>query len=526
MDLIRVEYEELPAVFDPEEALKPDAPLIHQDFAEHKAVFPVAGRQGNQACRVRFRQGDVEAGFSQADEIIENRFSTHPHHPAYLETHAALADCDALGNLTVWLTTQSVYKSQELIAKLLDLPLTRVRVVGTAVGGGFGGKKPRVEHYAAVLAYKVRKPVRIVLSREEDLAVTFKRHPAVIDVRTGVKRDGTLTAWTLKMVMNTGAYADHGPCIAAFGSFHGKGPYRTPHAVVEARVVYTNQSMSGAFRGYGNPQVVFAVESQMDIVARRLGMDPLALRRRNAMRPGDAMLSGQRYDSVRLRETLDQAAKAFGWGKPKPSARSGRKRGFGVACGSHPTAGMGSSVLLRLMADGTLQVVTGFIEIGAGEHTVAAQVAAEALGIAFDKVRVIAADTDKTPFENYTAGSRSTFNLGHVIRLAAEDLRRELIERAAEMLEVDAEDLRTEEERVFIASTPQRELSYAEVAKAANLHLGGPIAGKASYVALSPAGVEENVEGSALRTFATHGYVTHMADVEVDEETGEVEIVG
>ncbi len=530
LELIEVDYEELPAVFDPEEALQPDAPLVHEDFAQHQVNFEIEGREGNRVCRLGYDYGDPEAGWALADEVIENRFRTHAHHPTYLETHGALAEVDSGGNVTVHLTTQSVYVSQELIAAILGIPLSKVRVVGTTVGGGFGGKKPRIEHYAAVMAYELRKPVRIVLSREEDLACTFRRHPSAAHVRSGVQRDGTVTAWDLGMVMDTGAYTDHGPSIAGLCAFHCRGPYRIPNVKIDVSVVYTNQSISGAFRGYGNPQAAFAVECQMDAIARKLDMDPIELRQRNAMGPGDPMINGQCYPDVRLRETLEQAASAFGWEPAgpgsKPSRRGGRKRGIGVACGSQPTGGMGSSAVIKMMADGTIQVLTGIIEIGAGEYTVAAQIAAETLGIPYEKVRVIGADTDKTPFDFYTAASRATLNLGNSVRRAAEDVRSELLQRAAEMIEASPDDLRMESERVFISGAPERSLSYADVARAANLFRDGPIVGKGSYaVDVPPILPGFRQEGAPPEDFATHAYATHIAEVEVDEETGEVEVL-
>ena len=530
LDRIELEYEALPAVFNPEEALRPEAPLVHEDFSAHRINFQIEERQGNQVCRLGYEYGDLEAGFAQADEIIENRFETQGHHPLYLETHAALAEVDTGGQLTVRLTTQWVFGSQELIAALLDLPLSRVRVISTTVGGGFGGKKPRVEPYAAMMAYKLRRPVRIVLNREEDLATTYRRHPSVADVRTGVKRDGTLTAWDLKILLDTGAYTDHGPSVAALCAFQARGPYRIPNVSIDARVVYTNQSMSGAFRGYGNPQAAFAVECQMDAVARTLRMDPLELRRKNAMGPGDPMVNGSSYPGVFLRETLEQAAAAFGWAEAKGTAgtrgRNGPRRGVGIACGSAPTGGMGSSSVIKLMSDGTAQVLTGICEIGAGEYTVAAQIAAETLGLPYEKVRVIAADTDGTPVESYTAASRSTLSMGNSVRMAARDAREELLKRAAEMLEADPDDLRTEAERVFLASAPERGLSYAEVTKAANLFRDGPILGKGAYNAENPTHQSGFTEwGMPPESFPTHGFVTHIAEVEVDEETGEVEVL-
>ena len=433
LELIRVEYEELPAVFDPEGALRPDAPVIHEDFEKTKAIFDVRDRQGNQACKTRFHHGDLDVGFKEADEVIENRFTTHPHHPAYLETHSALAEYDASGNMTVWLTTQSVFKVQEVIGKLLDMPLSRIRVIGSTVGGGFGGKKPRIDHYAAAMAYKTRKPVRITLSREEDMETTYQRHPSIVDIKTGAKKDGTLTAWDFRMLMDTGAYADHGPSILAMGCFHARGPYKTPNVNIEGRLAYTNKTISGAFRGYGNPQANWAVESQMDILSRTLGIDPLELRYKNGMGDGDPMVNGQRYPEVNLRETLESAAEAVDWGKAAGTPANGKKRGIGIACGSHPSGGMGSSAIVKVMPDGTAQVVSGVIEIGPGEYTIAAQVAAETLGVAYEKIRMVTADTDGTPYENITAASRITFNVGHAVRLASEDARNELLARAAEI---------------------------------------------------------------------------------------------
>jgi carbon-monoxide dehydrogenase large subunit len=408
---------------------------------------------------------------------------------------------------------------------LLDLPMTRVRVIGTAVGGGFGGKKPRADLYAAALAFKARRPVRIVLGREEDLAVTYKRHPSIIDIQSGVKRDGALTAWDFRIVLNTGAYADHGPSVLSFGAFHARGPYRTPHVNIEGRLVYTNRNVSGAFRGYGNPQVAFAVESQMDIIARTLGIDPVELRRNNGVGPGDAMVNGQRYPEVWFRDTLNRAVEAFGWEKPKAPPADGRRRGIGIAAGSHPSGGWSSSATVKWMADGTLQVVTGTIEIGAGEYTVAAQVAAEAAGVPYEKVRVVAADTDITPYEQFTGASRSTFTMGQAVRLAALDAREELLRRAAELLEAPVEDLDTGRERVFIASAPDRGATFAEVAKAANLHQDGPILGKASCSPAAPPAVREYWEGAPMHEFPAHGYAAHIAEVEVDEETGTVELI-
>ncbi len=526
LDLIHVEYEELEAVFDPSEALKPDAPLIHEDFAKHKSYYNVLGRENNQVCRMGFHCGNIEAGLREADLVIENRYTTHCHHPTYLETHAALADSGSTGELTVWTTTQGVSKIQEWISHLLGISETRVRVISSAVGGGFGGKKPRADLYAAALAFKARKPTRIILSREEDFAVTSKRHPATIDIRSGVKRDGTLCAWDFKMIMDTGAYADHGPSIASFGSCNARGPYKTPHVNIDTRVVYTNNNISGAFRGYGNPQVTFANESQMDHIAREIAMDPVDFRRLNGIEPNGMMVNGSRFPDVWFRETLDQAAEAFGWNNRNKETRfNNRKRGIGIAAGSHPTGGWSSSAIVKWMADGSLQVITGTVEIGSGQHTVATQLASEVTGVPCEKIRIVAGDTDLTSFDLFTGASRSTLTMGGAVRLAALDARKELIARAANILEAPIEDLKIDGEEIFITSTPNKKLSFAELASASNIHQDGPIIGKGSWSPATPSSVSENHEGAPMHEFPAHGYVTHIAEVEVDEETGEVEIL-
>ncbi|MFQ5694102.1 MAG: xanthine dehydrogenase family protein molybdopterin-binding subunit, partial [Nitrospinota bacterium] len=248
LSLIEAEYEELPAVFDPMEAIAPDAPLLHERAEPYEATFEVKGRQGNIACRTRFGHGDLEVGFREADEVFEHTFRTHQNHQTYLEPQAALAAPDGQGGVTLWVTTQGVYYSQNLLARVLGLPLTKVRVIGTSVGGGFGGKKPRLEMYAALLALRSGKPVRMQFTREEEFVAGLPRHPTITQIRTGVKRDGTLTAREAKLYYDTGAYTDHGPTIAAGGALYAKGTYRIPHVRAESFTIYTNKTICGAFR--------------------------------------------------------------------------------------------------------------------------------------------------------------------------------------------------------------------------------------------------------------------------------------
>ena len=527
LSLIEVDYEELPAVFDPIEAVLPDAPLIHENVGDYDTTFDVKGQQGNVACRITFTQGDIEAGLREADEVFDHTFRTHQTHQTYLESHTALAIPDGQGGLTIRVSTQGVFYSQGLISKVLKLPFSKVRVIGSAVGGGFGGKKPRVEMYAALLALQAGRPVRMQFTRDEEFIAGLPRHPTVIEIRSGVKRDGRLTAREAKLYYDTGAYTGHGPMIVACGAIYAKGVYRIPHVRTVGYTVYTNKTISGAFRGYGNPQSTFAVESHMDAVATELGIDPLDLRRINGMEHGDSLVNGQKMPGVWLKKTLEDAARFVNWeaGIPGGDGNHPVRRGRGIACGMHVSGGLSSSAIVKVMEDGTIQVVSGVIEVGAGQVTMAAQVAAEELGIDIEDVRVVPADTDATPFENHTAASRVTYNVGNVVRLATADAKRQLLERASDLLEVPVEDLRVENKQVLMPGAPGKGMTFGKIVKAAHVKRGGPILGRGVFDAVGPPVIPDCQDGSPRGGAATMTYFTHIADVEVDVETGEVKVL-
>ncbi|MEE8110056.1 MAG: molybdopterin cofactor-binding domain-containing protein [bacterium] len=344
-------------------------------------------------------------------------------------------------------------------------------------------------------------------------------------MRSGAKRDGRLVARESKVYYDTGAYSDHGPTIAAGGALYSKGVYRIPHVSVEAYTVYTNKTISGAFRGYGNPQTTFAVESQMDIIARELSIDPIELRRINGMEHGDSLANGQKLPYVWLKKTLDSAARHADWQGGLPQVGNGKRRGRGVGCGMHVSGGLASSANVKVMDDGTVQVSSGVIEIGAGQLTVAAMVAAEELGIGVEDVRLVSADTDATPFEWYTAASRVTYNVGNVVRLAAADAKKQLLERASELMEVPVEDLAVGGKRVYMPGVPSRGLTFGEIAKVSHVNKGGPILGRGIFQAEGPPVMADCMDGNPRKGAVTMTFATHIAEVEVDEETGEVEVL-
>ncbi len=524
LSLIEVEYEELPAVFDPVEAMRPDAPVIHEEAHTYESTFDVAGRRGNVACRTTFAHGDLEQGLREADEVIENTFRTQQNHQTYLEPHASLAEPDGSGGVTVWVNVQGVFLAQERISRVLGIPLAKIRVIGTAVGGGFGGKKPRTDPYAALLALKTGNPVRVLFTRDEEFTAGFPRHPATIRIRDGVKRDGRITAREAELIYDTGAYTDHGPTVAALGAAYAKGPYRIPNVRLESSTVYTNKPISGAFRGYGNPQSAFAVESQMDMVAGALGIDPLDFRRINALEDGDMLSNGQRFPRVLLKDTLEAARRRVDWQGPVPG-RTGKRRGRGVACGQHHAGGLTSSATVKVMEDGSIQVASGVIEIGAGQTTMAAIVAAEEISVGVEDVRLVSGDTDATPFEFYSAASRITYNVGNVVRMASADAKRQLIERASDILEVPVEDLIAQNQRVFMPGSPERGLTYGQIVKDGHLKKGGPILGRGVFDPHGPPTVPEFMEGNPRKPMMVMTFCTQIAEVEVDVETGEVEIL-
>ncbi|MBI2880481.1 MAG: molybdopterin-dependent oxidoreductase [Candidatus Tectomicrobia bacterium] len=407
---------------------------------------------------------------------------------------------------------------------MLGLPLTKVRVIGTAVGGGFGGKKPRTDPYAALLALRTGKPVRVQFTRDEEFVAGFPRHPTIIHLRTGAKRDGRLTAREARLYYDTGAYTDHGPTVAALGAIYAKGPYRIPNVRLESFTIYTHKTISGAFRGYGNPQSAFAVESQMDIMARDLGFDPVDFRRRNALEDGDMLANGQRFPRIWLKRTLDAAARRAMWQERIPPGNH-KRRGRGVACGQHHAGGLTSSATVKVMEDGTVQAASGVIEIGAGQVTMAAMVAAEELSVDVEDVRLVSADTDGTPFEYYSAASRITYNVGNAVRLAAADAKRQLLERASEILEVPAEDLAVENQRVFMPGAPEKGLAFGQIVKEGHTKKGGPILGRGVFDPHGPPVVADYMDGNPRKPMLVMTFCTHVAEVEVDVETGQVEIL-
>src|SRR5499433_4329332 len=360
---IRVTYEPLPAVLDVLEALKPDAPLLHGDLATYAGVNPAHVR-GNVCAQSVVAWGDVEAGFCQADHIFEHTFTTSTVHQSYLEPMATVAQYEPGGKLTIWTSTQGTYVVRSRVAALLGIPLHKVRVIVPHVGGGFGGKLQTVlEPYCALLAQRTGRPVKMVMSREEEFFLGKPRSAGFLEVKTGVTRDGLLVARQARMYFDTG-FACH-PRSSEIAPTIVRGPYNIPHVRFEAYSVYTNKMGCGSFRGPGGIQAHFAGESQIDIICRELGIDPIAFRRRNGVQEGDTSGASVRLRHVGMLAALDRAAQVGDWGQPGSKTRQpGKRRGRGIACGEWRLGGgRGSGAWVKLNEDGTAHLIAGMSEI-------------------------------------------------------------------------------------------------------------------------------------------------------------------
>jgi len=526
---IRVEYEPLPAVFTPEEAMAEGAVLLHEELASYKA-FPGIVRYGNVAARIRIRSGDAELGFRLADHIFEDTYETPRVHQGYLEPRVAVAEPGEGGVTIVRTPTQAAFVVRALTAEILGLPMNALRVMSTHIGGAFGGKSQHlIEAVAVLLSRKARRPVRLAFTREEDTLTGHPRHAYSMHLRTGVKRDGRLLARQVRIVSNNGAYCLSGPAVLGKSTYTCTGPYRIPHVAIESLLVYTNLPPSGSYRGLGVPQVAFACERHMDRIAHELGVDPLELRFMNAFEEGDPDPAGTRLKSVSIKETLRRAAAASGW-RSRPRRNGGaknplRRRGYGIACARYPTGGGASGAVVKVNEDGGLTVLAGCSDLGTGAATLVAQVAAEVLGVEIGSVRVHIADTETTPFDAIAAGSRTTFNMCHAVRRAAEDAREQILAQAARMLETSPVDLEILEGRIAARGAPSRSLSLAQVANASVWQGEGPPTGRGTYRGVNPPHEPANVEGHPEPSRPGPEFSTQAAEVEVDMETGETRVV-
>ncbi|MGD9923562.1 MAG: xanthine dehydrogenase family protein molybdopterin-binding subunit, partial [Pseudorhodoplanes sp.] len=437
---IEVDYDPLPAVLTIDQSLAAGAPILHEKFADYKQSVSGGGHD-NIIFESSITEGDVDAAFAACDVIVEGTYETQAQHHLYLETNGCVADVDASGRITIQATCQSVVHIQQRVAEELGEPMSRIRVIATRVGGAFGGKHAsNIHSIAAWLAREAGRPVKLILSRTQDFEVQRSRHPARIRMRTGAKRDGTILAREVDITTDAGAYADESPPVLTFALMMSRGPYRIANVRARGRAVYTNKLRAGSYRGFGNPQASFASESQIDELAARLGIDPVDLRLLNAMRPNDTAFGGHPVPSCVLRECLTRVREAQRNAGPL-QVRPGRKRGVGFSAMSHVSGLMGTSAEVQLRPDGSIALSTGCVDLGQGSDTTMVQICADALRVPIERVSYARQDSDTSPYNWKTAGSRSTYMTGRAVAVATATVRQKMLEHASEMLECGVDDL-------------------------------------------------------------------------------------
>ncbi len=425
---VEIEYEDLPAVFDPREAIKPGAPLIHDDVGAYKgAPADVIPNLPNGLSRLLWTKGDVEEGFRQADVIFEHEFETQAQHQGHLEPHACIAHFDSHGRLQVWDANKAPFRSARQLAPLFDLPADGVDYHATAIGGDFGGKgSALVVPPAAYLARKTGRPVKYIMSYTEELTAANPRHSGYIRVKTGLKSDGTIVAHKATVIWDSGAYGAMKPnaLVNIGGTALLHGTYSIPNVEIEGIQAYTNSVPRGHVRAPGGPQARFAVESHMDMIASEMRLDPVELRLKNVLHEGDSQVDGHHIENVRAEETLRACVERSGWRTPKPP-RVGR----GLSLSDwHVGSGMTSS-RLTLGIDGSLTLHTGMPDTGTGLHTIMRQEVAEVLGVAPERVDVRQGSTLEAPQDTGVGGSRCTVSGGSVALQVAQALKAEMERR-------------------------------------------------------------------------------------------------
>ncbi|MGQ4833020.1 MAG: xanthine dehydrogenase family protein molybdopterin-binding subunit [Candidatus Asgardarchaeia archaeon] len=516
---IKIEYEDLPAVLDPREAMKEDAPWIH-DF-------------GNVFTHYKIRTGDVEKAFKEADLIIENEYQTNYQEHLYLEPQGALAIPE--GNaITIYSSTQCPFYVQKAVAKVLGIPRSKVRVVVTTVGGGFGGKEDVpswVAAEAAVLAWITKKPVLMEYDREEDLETTSKRHPGYIRYKSAFKKDGTLIGIKVEYIIDAGAYSTLSPAVIFRGTVHALGPYKIPNVWIDGYAVATNKVPTGAYRGFGSPQVIFAYEQQIDEAAYKLGLDPAEIRLKNGWELGDKTPTGQilRY-SVGLKDTIRKAIEVSKWyekRKEYSKDKGTRRRGigmstifYGVGLGAAGKILERSGATVQVTPDGSVIVVVGTSEMGQGMRTALAQIAAEALGVTIDRVYLPEADTMVVPDSGPTVASRATLMSGNAIINAAEEIKKNLLKVASEEMGVPVERLDIKNNKIFDKENTNVFMEFSKAADKAYAK-GVKLAAVGWYHGPDTTFDEEG-HGNP---YFVYSYATHVAEVEVDMETGKINVI-
>jgi len=532
LSLIRVEYEPLPAVFDPIEAMQPDAPVIHPTHPKVREPLHNIGGKTESSW------GDVERGFAQSDYIAENRFESHLRTHGYLEPQATVANYELGGQLNVWTSSQGTFIKRAKLARTLGLPLSAVRVHKAFVGGAFGGKIDLFSHEfcAALLSMKACRPVKIVASREEIFSAYRHGQPLIMELKTGVKRDGTLVAQQIRVINNCGAYRGSGIVVVFLTWGFLMIPYRLPNLKYEGYVVYTNNPVRAPQRGHGAPQLRFAVESQLDMIAEELKLDPVEIRLKNARQPHEPLPNGDNVHNCGLSDCIRKGAdhtqflEKYGRGRRTGSTNGRFRRGIGMGVSAYFGGALiypnSSSVIVKMNDDGTVTMLTGALDIGQGAETILSQIVAEELKVPVDEIQVIAADTETTPVDIGAWISGGAYVSGNAAREAAAQVRKKLLEIAAEEMGVHVNDLVLDEKSVYVSDSPARRLGYQElVAASIRKNRGDPVIGEGHWRTMRDEPNPPSLATAKGRWSENYAFDAQVAEVEVDTETGLVRLL-
>jgi CO/xanthine dehydrogenase Mo-binding subunit len=534
--LVEVEYEVLPAVLGPEEGMKPDAPVIHPKLGEYVFANFIFPEPGTNICNhFKIRRGDVDSAWSQCSAIIESKYRVPHIQHVPIEPHVVVAKVDESGNVTIWGSSQSPFAQRDLLAKGLGISQTKIQVIAPYVGGGFGSKAGlSMESIAVAVAMKVRgRPVKFRLTREEEFYCAFVRQGMVAHYKIGCDKDGNILAIENKYYFDGGAYTEYGVNMTRAAGYSGTGPYDIPNVKVDSYCVYTNHPVTGPMRGFGMPEIHSGIEQAMDDLAHKIGMDPVEFRLRNCIRGGDIIATGMKMHPTGLPECIEKAAKAIDWGKKSKPSAANKRRGKGMAMmwkapAMPPNAG--SSALIRLAEDGTLIVSIGGQELGQGTFTVMAQIAAGALGVPYESVRIATpVDTKYSPYEWQTVASRLTWSMGNAVRNAALDARKQIIDLVSTAWNEKPEDLDIKDGYVISYKT-EESVSLKNIAVYGMMKpndqgwWGAPVVGRGQFMPSYVTGLDKET-GQGPRAVVHYTTGVQAVEVEVDMDTGKIEII-
>lgn len=524
---VEVDYDPLPAVIDPEIAMRPESPLASFRSenspvvgGEHAAIpqggvgIEEEGHSQNVSQTPPLRMGDIEAGLREAEVVVECSYRTHPVHQSYMEPQSVtVAPSHSGHHLVIWPSTQGMFNVRSAVASALKMPERQVRVEPVPIGGGFGGKETLVEPLVAAVASRLRKPVRLIFTRQEDLLAGNPAPQTVITVKLGAKRDGTLTAIQVRMILDSGAYPNP---LAGFSGFHFCGIYRCPNMDIRCDSVQTNKPGTGAYRAPAGPQAYFAMESTVQELCQQLGMDPIQFRQINALREGDPNIWLGRWPRIGLLECLEQIQQHPLWlqreqaRQEAPEELKGWKIGIGVAAGGWPGGTEPAAALCRLEQDGTFTVVVGSVDLSGSDASLAL-IAAEELSLSAEAVNMTHDSTDSMPYSGLSAGSKTIYTVGSAVQAAARDARTQVLTIAAEMLEASTEDMELRDGKVMVKGVPEKYVTLQQIA-GNSMRFGAPF---------------EPVygRGRSANRVSSPMFAAHLVRVAVDPETGEVRVL-